>query len=217
VGELKDGRLGGLNWLRGDPDLRIVLRVLNALILIGLAGLIIPIYQSAYGKPVSWSPAVTFGGLIVFYIVVCYLMNNSIEQLLIWSKSKYKGLSFIGVFLKRRTIRTYIAAALIGLTTTLYILCLEAAEAVQDWVVVALLGGLLIAIVLYQKVLEYRVRKGLFGSTGFEARAILELLMDKPEDLDLHDDGKVRRLLSGDDFDAIRQIVREALPAAKDT
>jgi hypothetical protein len=76
-----------------------------------------------------------------------------------------------------------------------------------DFGLISFLLGLILILFTNQTALEYRIRKGLYGNNEYEAREILQFIIDHADKTDFTSGGKSKKLLPDAE---IEQILKEA-------
>jgi hypothetical protein len=124
--------------------------------------------------------------------LIASLIQRAVNSL---SKQQLDENTIVGVMVRRR-IKSYTSSYLFLLTTLVaYILStILVSTSLSNWFVLFIFS-LIAALRINQKVLEYRIRKGYYGSNEYEAREIIDFVLAHADKTDFIDGTGAKRLL----------------------
>jgi hypothetical protein len=151
-------------------------------------------------------------GLVIFlclsWMWYITIVNLSKQKIIL---KVYKNLSIVGIMLKKRKKDVYRNIIIIYSGLIIYLLYSHITEEINygissSFILISCL------LMLYENILNYRIKKGYYGNNEREAREIISFILDNYIEIDFKDGGKRKNIFSIDDLEKV--IDHEWIPQA---
>ncbi|HEY0602148.1 MAG TPA: hypothetical protein VGD58_04510, partial [Herpetosiphonaceae bacterium] len=121
-------------------------------------------------------------------------------------KKTYPSVSIINIMLQRKEK----SSELIEASLLLSALGLLFVSARQAGLIVLLV---LILFIIRINIIKFRIRKGYYGTNEYEAREIIQFILDNSQSIDFTDDGTPKRIVTPEDLEHLQERINEHAPA----
>lgn len=150
---------------------------------------------------------------IIVTSVVGYLTWGRKKTTLKKAKEKYPSLSIVGIILDRKqrsSSRSITALSIAFFGLFIYDLY---TPNIVNFITLVFILALLVLRVIHIFMFEYRIRKGYYGRNEYEAREIIQFILDHSSDIDFTDSGKPKQIITEQDLEQIKLSLKQGLVA----
>lgn len=126
-------------------------------------------------------------------------------------KKQYPKLSVVGIFLQEGVNKSTFLIQVLAGSSLVYAAFSYKHTGQPSLIVLTSPIVILILIILRDRITEYRVRNGFYGSNEYEAREIIKFIISNSKNIDFTDGGKAKKIISEADLREIQKSIN-AIP-----